>query len=358
VIIMSKVFITGGLGFIGSNIAHDCLNGTDHDVVIFDNFSRQGVEKNAEWLRANPNADRLKIIKGDVAKDFNLLKNAMQDAEIIYHAAGQVAVTLAIKDPRLDFETNVIGTFNVLEAARLSNANPIMLQTSTNKVYGDCALDSSGNLQVVEKEDRYEFNETEGIDENYPLDPKGIYGSSKAAGDSYWLDYAHVYGMKTITFRMSCIYGPRQMATSDQGWIAWMILCNVFGLPFTVHGNGKQVRDILYISDLIRAFNAAIDNISTSRGKPYNIGGGPKNAISLINCMALIEKFSGKKTKKIFDKWRQDDQKIYISNIDKIKKDLGWIPLISKDIGVHKMHEWIIANQNLYSYLRKKEKTS
>ena len=340
--------VTGGLGFIGSNIANDYLNTTDYEVVVFDNYSRAGVEQNAEWLKSNPNSKRLTIVKGDVGQDFDLLKKSMKDCEIVFHIAGQVAVTIAVENPRLDFNTNAVGSFNVLEAARQINTDPIIPHTSTNKVYGDCI-----DLGVKELEDRYVFTDIKGVDEKTRLDPKGLYGPSKQAGDAYFLDYNFVYGLKTITFRMSCIFGPRQMATSDQGWIAWLILCNVLDMPLTYYGNGKQVRDILFITDLIRGFKMAIDKINISAGTPFNIGGGPENAISLLNCTKIIEGLSGKKTTTKFDDWRPGDQYIYVTNIDKLKEKLGWEPLVSAEEGIKKEFEWIEANKELFYYLKK-----
>jgi len=345
---MGKILVTGGCGFIGSNIVTDYLNTTDYEVVAFDNFSRAGVEQNAEWLKTNPNAKRLKIVKGDIAHDLKLLKDTMKDAEIIYHIAGQVAVTIAVENPILDFNTNALGTINVLEAARQCNTDPILAHTSTNKVYGDCI-----DLGVKELDDRYVFTDIKGVDEQTRLDPKGLYGPSKQAGDAYFIDYNFVYGMKTITFRMSCIFGPRQMATSDQGWIAWLILCNVFGMPLTYYGNGKQVRDILFVTDLIRGFKTAIDKINISAGTPFNIGGGPDNAISLLNCTKIIEGLSGKKTIAKYDDWRPGDQYIYVTNIDKLKNKLGWEPKITTEEGIKKEYEWIVANKELFYYLNK-----
>lgn len=345
---MGKVFVTGGLGFVGSNVVNDYLNNTDYEVIAFDNHSRQGVEQNAEWLKQNPNEKRLQIIKGDISRDFELLKKSMRDAEIVYHAAGQVAVTIAVENPRLDFETNAMGSFNLLEAARQLNTDPIMPYTSTNKVYGDCE-----RFKIEEKNDRYIFSYIKGIDETAPLDPIGLYGSSKATGDHYWLDYARVYGMKTITFRMSCIYGPRQMATSDQGWISWLILCNVLEMPLTYYGDGKQVRDILFITDLIRGFKMAIKKINVTKGIPYNIGGGPENAISLLNCTKMIEGLSEKKTTELYDNWRPGDQRIYVTNIDKLKKDLNWEALVSAEEGIQKEYDWIDKNKELFYYVKK-----
>ncbi|NHI94700.1 MAG: NAD-dependent epimerase/dehydratase family protein [Candidatus Lokiarchaeota archaeon] len=346
---MGKIMVTGGLGFIGSNITNDYLNKTDYEVVVFDNYSRTGVEQNAEWLKSNPNSKRLTIIKGDIAHDFELLKKSMKDCEIVFHIAGQVAVTIAVENPRLDFNTNALGSFNVLEAARQLNTDPIIPHTSTNKVYGP----PQESTPVKELEDRYILTDIKGIAEDFPLDPKGLYGPSKQAGDAYFLDYNFVYGMKTITFRMSCIFGPRQMATSDQGWIAWLILCNVLGMELTYYGNGKQVRDILFITDLIEGFKTAIKKINISAGTPFNIGGGPNNAISLLNCTKMIEGFSSKKTKYKLDEWRPGDQYIYVTNIDKLKQKLGWEPKVTAEEGIRKEYDWIVENKELFYYLKK-----
>ncbi len=268
-----KTLITGGAGFIGSNLAHRLLS-KDQEVVIYDNLARRGTEKNVTWLREN-HGEAFQLIRGDI-RDAQRLEKVVGEVDLIYHLAAQVAVTTSVLDPREDFGINALGTLNVLEAARRCKNKPIVVFTSTNKVYG--ALEG---IKVVDKGGRYDFANVKGISESYPLDFHSPYGCSKGAADQYVRDYARIYGLPTVVFRMSCIYGPRQFGNEDQGWLAHFLISSLLGRPITIYGDGKQVRDILYIDDLLAAFESAVEQVETARGRVYNIGGGRENTISV-----------------------------------------------------------------------------
>ena len=244
---MARVLVTGGAGFIGSNLAHRLLT-QGHDVIIYDNLSRQGTEKNVGWLRDN-HGDGFVLVQGDV-RDYPSVLQAVQGCEMVYHLAAQVAVTWSVADPREDFEINALGTLNLLEATRECEEPPILLFTSTNKVYGGME-----EVEIVEQEKRYAYADLpRGVSEAQPLDFHSPYGCSKGAADQYVRDYSRIYGLRTVVMRMSCIYGPRQFGIEDQGWVAHFLISSVLGRPITIYGDGKQVRDILYVDDLLLAF--------------------------------------------------------------------------------------------------------
>ena len=338
-----KILITGGCGFIGSNLAAHYLE-KGREVVIYDNFSRLGAESNAAWLAAQSDG-RLEFVIGDV-RDFKALCKAVPGADVVAHLAAQVAVTHSVTDPREDFEINAVGGFNLLEAIRGYGADPVILYASTNKVYGE--LDE---VEVVEQRTRYEFEGIEhGISEDIPIDLHSPYGCSKGALDLYMLDYARIYGLKTVVFRQSCIYGPRQFGVEDQGWVAHFVISALLGRQITVYGDGKQVRDILHIRDLITAIEAAIEHIDVSKGQAYNIGGGPVNTLSLLE---LIDRLRAKSDREIlveFDDWRPGDQKVYVSDIRKAKEELGWEPLIGVGVGLSDLRQWVVTNRNLFEH--------
>jgi CDP-paratose 2-epimerase len=342
---MSKrILITGGAGFVGSNLADSFLS-QGNDVIVFDNLMRKGVEKNIKWLQDN-HKKNLSIVKKDI-RDYDVLKKSIQDVDFVFHTAAQVAVTTSVKNPREDFEINALGTFNVLDAARNSNLDPIIIYTSTNKVYGNNVND----IHLIEKEKRYEFSDKNfrnGIPENFSTDADEHtpYGCSKYAGDLYMRDFHDIFGLKTVTFRMSCIYGLHQYGNEDQGWVAYFTISSVLGKPIVLYGNGKQVRDVLFIDDLVRGFELASDNINKTKGKAYNIGGGPENTISLLELLNMLEEF-GLKPKYSFGDWRPADQKVYISDIRKAM-EFKWKPQISPREGVKKLLNWIEANKNLF----------
>ncbi len=339
-----KVLITGGAGFIGCNAADRFLWRGDQ-VTLFDNLSRRGVNSNLDWLRARYGAASFQLIQADV-RDATALLNAVRDQEVIIHLAGQVAVTTSVTDPRGDFEANAIGTFNALEAARLSGSNPIFLYSSTNKVYG-----GMDDVVLTEGAQRYSYRDyPQGIPETYPLDFHSPYGCSKGTGDQYVRDYARIYGLRSVVFRQSAIYGPRQFGIEDQGWLAWFIIATVTGKPITIYGDGKQVRDVLFIDDLIDLYETAIAKIDQSAGQVFNVGGGADSTLSIwTDFSPMLEKLLGHRIKIGRGDWRPGDQRIYVSDIRKAKEVLGWSPRVNPQDGVKKLFEWVVVNKNLFS---------
>jgi len=340
---LNKVLITGGAGFIGSNLTEHYLS-KGCRVIVFDNLSRPGggAKKNIEYLlgkyRNNP---AFEFVQNDV-RNLGELSEVMGNVNVVFHVAAQTAMTTSIEDPAEDFETNARGTFNVLEAARTSDANPIIVYTSTNKVYGDLTRKP---VQLIEKEKRWDFADKEyleGIDEDYPLDFEGPYGCSKGIGDAYCLDYARTFGLRTVVLRMSGIYGTGQHPTEDQGWVAWFIRRAMDKKPITIYGDGKQVRDILFVDDLLRVFDKVVENIEITKGKAYNIGGSRNNSISILELIELMKKeLSIEPSNIVLDAWRLADQKVYISNIRKAKTEFDWEPMVSKEEGIRRLYEWI-----------------
>src|SRR5216683_121933 len=271
----ARTLVIGGAGFIGSNLVSHLL-AAGENVTVFDALLRPGTAHNVAWLQSHPQSSRLRLVKADV-RDFKAVQAAVSDVDVIYHLAGQVAVTTSVTDPRTDFDINALGTLNVLEAARLGGRRPPIVITSTNKVYGELE-----QVAVVEERRRYRFADCpDGISEDQPLDFHSPYGCSKGAADQYVRDYARIYGLPTVVFRMSCIYGPRQFGTEDQGWVAHFIISALTGRPITIYGDGKQVRDVLYVSDLVRAFRLAVSRIDRTAGQVFNIGGGPANTLAV-----------------------------------------------------------------------------
>ncbi len=335
--------ITGGAGFIGSNYADRCITRGDQ-VVIFDNLSRSGSKLNLEWLQQKHGKDSFKLILGDVCHA-DEIKAAAKDAQRIIHLAAQVAVTTSVTDPRNDFQINSLGTFNTLEAARASGNNPSFVYSSTNKVYGGME-----DVKVVELETRYDYaNLPDGASENQPLDFHSPYGCSKGSGDQYVRDYYRIYGLPTTVFRQSCIYGLRQFGVEDQGWVAWFIIAAISGHPITIYGNGKQVRDILFVDDLLDAYDAALTQPEKAAGQIFNVGGGRSNTISVwLEFAPMLEKLLGKKIDVAWGDWRPGDQPVYISDIAKAKRILNWSPKISAQQGIEKLFNWVKANQNLF----------
>jgi len=344
-----KMLVTGGAGFVGSHITEHFIK-KGWDVSVFDNLSRsnvykQNAVKNFNWIYLSKKYPKVNLIVGDVINYTDLI-SVSKDIDVIIHTAGQVAVTTSLKQPRVDFSTNVIGTFNVLEIAREMGCD--VLFCSTNKVYGE----NVNKIPVKRESSGYQFSDklySKGIPENFSLDlcKHSPYGCSKLASDLYVQEYSHTYGLKTGVFRMSCIYGERQFGVEDQGWVAWFILASMLNLPITIYGDGYQVRDVLFISDLIQIF----ENFITSGiiSNVFNVGGGTNNILSLNGLLKLIEQISGKKTMVSFSDWRQADQKVYISDITKIKTLLNWEPKISPEEGVTKIINWIKENFDLFS---------
>ena len=344
----NEILITGGAGFIGCNAAARFIEQGER-VTICDNLSRYGSNKNLDWLRETYGSTGFDFLQVDT-RDTLAINMAARNKNIILHLAGQVAVTSSVTDPRFDFENNAVGTFNVLEAARLYGDNPIILFSSTNKVYGEME-----NAVVQEKENRYQYRDyVEGIPETYPLDFHSPYGCSKGAADQYVRDYARIYGLRTIVFRQSCIYGPRQMGVEDQGWLAWFCIAALTGKPITIYGDGKQVRDVLYVDDLISAYQAAIHRIEFTAGQVYNIGGGPANTLSVWSELSeYLERLLGQPIPVSFAEWRPGDQNIYVSDICKARRDMDWFPRVGVEEGIQHLWTWVVNNRNLFGGLDK-----
>lgn len=339
---MQHYVITGGAGFIGSNLA-DYYLAKSNRVTILDNFSRPGSERNLAWLESR-HSSRLKVVRADIRAGEHELEATIGSADVVFHLAAQVAVTTSVTDPRHDFEVNALGTFNVLEAVRQSRSKPVVLYSSTNKVYGKMA-----DLGILERNGRYAYQSAaDGIGEDRPLDPYSPYGCSKCTGDQYVLDYARIYGLKTIVFRQSCIYGPRQFGMEDQGWLAWFSIRAQQGKPVTIYGDGKQVRDVLYVDDLIAAYDAAVRRIKTTSGKAYNIGGGPQNTLSLLELVDNLNRRFGRKLDCGFEDWRPGDQPVFVSNIAKAKADFGWQPRVDVEQGIGRLTDWIKSNYTIF----------
>lgn len=337
-----RVLLTGGAGFVGSNLASR-LAMEGMDVVILDNLSRRGTERNISWLlEKHPGV--IEFMEGDI-RDRRVCGEASRDAAVIFHLAGQVAVTTSVVKPRDDFEVNAIGTFNMLEAARESSARPVFLFSSTNKVYGGME-----DLEVIEEKKRYRFADyPDGVGEERPLDFHSPYGCSKGCADQYVRDYSRIYGMRTVVFRMSCIYGPRQFGNEDQGWVAHFMISGLKGNPVTIYGDGKQVRDILFVDDLLDAYLEGVKRVDEISGEIFNVGGGPDNTLSLLELISFMEELYGRKVKHSFSDWRPGDQPVYVSDIRKLRRRLGWKPRLSVRDGIKKLHNWIAENEGLFA---------
>jgi CDP-paratose 2-epimerase len=338
-----KALITGGAGFIGSNLA-DRLIRRGHQVIVYDDLSRLGAEKNVTWLRSS-HGQAWSLLQADI-RDFEALRQAVADVDVVYHLASQVAVTTSVQDPRHDFEVNALGTFNVLESARLSGRKPIVLYASTNKVYGGME-----DVETIEGEQGYAYRDFPlGIPETHPLDFHSPYGCSKGAGDQYVRDYARIYDLQTVVFRQSCIYGPRQFGVEDQGWVAWFLIAAVTGRPITIYGDGKQVRDVLWIDDLLDLYEQAIERIDVAKGRVYNVGGGPDNTLAVWHELGpMMAALMGRGIEVSHSGWRPGDQYIFVADIRKAEQELGWRPKTSKEEGVRRLYEWVAANKHLFA---------
>jgi CDP-paratose 2-epimerase len=335
-----KYLITGGCGFAGSNLAAEVIN-KNEQLFIIDNFYRKGSKSNFNWLK---NLGDFTFFEIDIrnSNDIEPIIEKIQP-DVIFHMCGQVAMTTSIKDPKLDFEINVLGTFNLLEAVRKYSPESIILYSSTNKVYGDFK-----QLSIEETDKRYLCKEyPDGIDENYPIDFHSPYGCSKGSADQYLLDYYRIYNIKTVVFRHSSMYGGRQFATYDQGWIGWFcqkaidIQLNVQKEPFTISGDGKQVRDVLHSGDIVSLYFKTIENIESTKGEAFNIGGGMANSLSLLELFDLLEKELNIKMKYKYLPWRESDQKFFVANLSKIRKKVKWEPKISKESGIIDYLKWL-----------------
>ncbi|MGB5036520.1 MAG: SDR family NAD(P)-dependent oxidoreductase [Blastocatellia bacterium] len=338
-----KVLITGGAGFIGANAAERFL-GQGAAVTVVDDLSRPGAEKNLAWLEGKGDLAFHRVDIRDGAALADVVAGA-GDLDLVLHLAGQVAVTTSVTDPRMDFEVNALGTFNLLEAARAAGVRAPIVFSSTNKVYGGME-----DVGVVVRDRCYAYDGLpDGVPESRGLDFHSPYGCSKGAADQYVRDYHRIYGLNTVVFRQSCIYGYRQFGFEDQGWIAWFTIAAQMGKPITVYGDGMQVRDVLFVDDLIDAFEKAAENIERTAGQVYNVGGGPSNVLSLIELLEHIERRLGASIPSARDDWRPGDQRVYISDIRKAAADFGWTPKISKTEGLERLYDWVAANRELFS---------
>jgi CDP-paratose 2-epimerase len=334
-----RILITGGAGFIGCNLARRLLD-RGHDLLIFDNLSRPRTAHNLDWITAHAAhaPGTLRFRHADV-RDADALHHAARDVDAIYHLASQVAVTTSVHNPRHDFEVNALGTFNVLEAARLQPRPPVVLYASTNKVYGGME-----NLPIVEEPTRYRYRDLPyGVPETQPLDFHSPYGCSKGAGDQYVRDYYRIYGVPTVVFRQSAIYGPRQFGVEDQGWAAHFVIAAQTGRPITIYGNGKQVRDMLYIDDLIDLYERALARIDRAAGQIYNVGGGPQNVLSIwAEFQPLLSRLAGRPiTAAAYGDWRPGDQPVCILDIRKAAAELGWQPKVGVEAGMARLYAWV-----------------
>ena len=327
------VLITGGAGFIGANLA-DRLAADGNRVLIYDALARPGVERNLRWL-ARRHPSRISFVLGDL-RDEQALSDAAAEADAVFHLAGQVAVTTSMVSPLDDFEVNARGTLALLDALRTRNPRASLVFASTNKVYGDLA-----DIELVREGDSYLPSAPDlrahGVDEHRPLCFHTPYGCSKGAADQYVLDYAHSFGLRTAVLRMSCIYGQRQLGTEDQGWVAHFLLRAIAGEPITIYGDGRQVRDVLDVGDAVSAYVAAWRNIDRIAGRAYNLGGGPANAISLLQLISHIEDLLGRRVDVSFDGWRPGDQRYFVADTRAVQRDLSLPPALGWRIGLARL---------------------
>jgi CDP-paratose 2-epimerase len=344
----APVLVTGGAGFIGSNVASRLLEAGER-VILFDNLARPQVQNNVGWLRARFGR-QLQVTIGDV-RDPVAVDAVVSEADHVYHFAAQVAVTTSLVDPGEDFAVNAQGTLNVLEAVRRSPRRPSLLFTSTNKVYGaldDVPLRATGG--------RYEPQEralrATGIPEGRRLDFHSPYGCSKGSADQYVCDYARSFGVRAVVFRMSCIYGPRQFGTEDQGWVAHLLIRALRGEPITIYGDGLQVRDVLYVRDLVDAMEKARANVDRLSGRAFNLGGGPGNTLSLLDLLDRIAGLTGRRPEVVFSGWRTGDQRYYVSDTRAFGHETGWSPRVGVNEGIASLQRWLVENAGRLSVSR------
>jgi len=342
--------VTGGAGMIGSHAAEYYAKKGD-EVIILDNLMRsklfgsdkKSVEYNWNYLAKYPNITR---IKGDVRNDDDVLKAIGEEIDAVIHTAGQPGVPSSMKIPKEDFSINAFGTLNVLEHLRKKCDSATFVYCSTNKVYGE----NVDRIPIEEKETRYVFKGVDGVSENMPIDHTGHtpYGASKYVGDLYTQEYGRLYGMKTCCFRMSCIYGRRQFGFEDQGWVAWFVIASLLNKPINIFGNGKQVRDMLFADDVVKAYDLFIK--SKLKHEVFNIGGGKENTISLLEFLDILKEKTGNDMDMTFKDWRPSDQKVYVSDTSKVKEKLGWKPEISVRQGIQTLMDWAKENKDLFKY--------
>jgi CDP-paratose 2-epimerase len=333
----TSTLVTGGAGFIGTNMADRLLRNGER-VVILDNLSRPGVRDNLQWLQ-DEHRGRLRVEVGDV-RDSAAVRSALKGVERVFHFAAQVAVTTSVEDPVNDFSINLGGTLTLLEELRRLDTPPPLLFTSTNKVYG-----SLGDIVIQQRGPRYEPADARlrahGVSEERPLHFCSPYGCSKGGADQYVLDYAASYGMPTVVFRMSCIYGPHQCGNEDQGWVAHFLMRALAREPITLYGDGMQTRDILFVDDLIKAMLLATDSIDDLAGRAFNVGGGPDSAVSLLELLAMIEQLEGVAPSVAFGPWRVGDQQYYVSDTRAFTAATGWRHTVGPAAGVARLRDWL-----------------
>jgi CDP-paratose 2-epimerase len=338
-----RYLITGGCGFLGSNLSSEVLR-RGEELFIFDNLARQGSSQNLEWLKT---LGQFTFFHGDIRIN-NDIERVIQDTkpDVVFHLAGQVAMTTSLQNPRCDFEINALGSLNLLEAIRKHAPDAIVIYSSTNKVYGDLE-----NYEYIETATRYEAIGIDlGFDENVALDFRSPYGCSKGAADQYMLDYARNFGLKTVVFRHSSIFGGRQFSTYDQGWIGWFVGQALLAQrgklikPITISGDGKQVRDVLFASDLIDCYFSAITSVKNCAGKAFNIGGGMTNSLSLLELFSMLEQELNVKLTYQQLPWRLNDQKVFVADIRRAKREFNWQPKVDKKTGLQRMIQWVKCN--------------
>jgi len=340
---MGKFLVTGGCGFIGCNTAERLIR-DGHEVIVVDNLSRKGTQSNLDYLKG---VGDFTFVMADIRdpKAMEQVFKVHENIDAVIHLAGQVAVTTSVVNPREDFEINALGTFNILEGIRLSGQKPLVIYSSTNKVYGGME-----HIVIEETEDRYRYRDyPNGIPETETLDFHSPYGCSKGTADQYVRDYGRIYDIPTVVMRQSCIYGYRQFGVEDQGWVAWFVIAAVLGRDITIYGDGKQVRDVLFVEDLVNAYLTASNNRDKCAGQIYNVGGGPKFTMSVWREFGpMLERAIGREIPVAKSDWRPGDQPCYISDISKVKKELGWEPKVSVEEGVQRLVAWVTENKHLF----------
>lgn len=335
---MARVLVTGGAGFIGARYVGRAVTRGDA-VTILDNLSRGGSQTRLEALRRDLGDTAFRFVHGSVT-DASLVADTCRHMDLVVHLAGQVAVTDSLRDPRHDFAANALGTLNVLEGLRQQAPGAALVHASTNKVYGSLA-----HLPSEARATRYVLpTRPHGIDEREPLDPHTPYGCSNAAADQYVRDYARIYGLRTVVFRQSCIYGPGQFGSEDQGWVAWLMRAALLGAPISIFGDGRQVRDLLFVDDLLDAFDLGVTRIDHVAGRAFNVGGGPDRSLSVwCEFREHLARLLGREVRAQLAPWRPADQPVYISDIRRAEADLGWRPRTSLAEGLGALHGWLAS---------------
>ena len=333
-----RILITGGAGFVGCNAAR-FFRARNWGVTVLDNLSRQGTDQNLRWLRDSTSFEFEQVDVRDRAGVDRVLSGQRYDA--VLHLAAQVAVTTSVTDPSTDFAINALGTFHVLDAIRRFRPEAVFINASTNKVYGKIAA-----AEYELRDGRYAYvNRPFGIDESEPLDFLSPYGCSKGAADQYALDFARIYQIPATSFRQSCIYGPRQFGVEDQGWVAWFAIASLLGRDITIYGDGRQVRDVLHVEDLVRAYEAAIRAPEKVAAQAFNIGGGSGSILSLLDLVRMLEGRLRRSIPLNWGDWRPGDQRVYVSDIRKLETTLGWKPEIDAEAGVAQLIDWVVQNR-------------